>query len=49
MIGGIDHDFGMRVIDDKFRLRKWVQTAQKYLEADKDVNVEAFIIKASLQ
>ncbi|XP_047325657.1 COP9 signalosome complex subunit 4 [Impatiens glandulifera] len=47
MLGGIDLDSAMRVIDDRFRLSKCVKIASLYLEDDDAVNAEAFINKAS--
>ncbi|PSS31353.1 COP9 signalosome complex subunit like [Actinidia chinensis var. chinensis] len=47
ILGGIDLDSSMRVIDDAFRLSKCVKIASLYLEDDDAVNAEAFINKAS--
>eukprot|EP00252_Welwitschia_mirabilis_P006340 TRINITY_DN17193_c0_g2_i1.p1 TRINITY_DN17193_c0_g2~~TRINITY_DN17193_c0_g2_i1.p1 ORF type:complete len:402 (+),score=73.31 TRINITY_DN17193_c0_g2_i1:71-1276(+) len=47
MLGGIDLDSGIRMLDDTYKLEKCVQIARLYLEDDDAVNAETYIKRAS--
>lgn len=47
MLSGIDLDSGIRMLDDTYKLSKYVHIARLYLEDDDAVNAEIFIKKAS--
>ncbi|KAF9599051.1 hypothetical protein IFM89_033658 [Coptis chinensis] len=47
MLSGIDLDSGIRMMDEAYKLSKFIQIACLHLEDDDAVNAEAFINKAS--
>lgn len=46
-LAGIDLDSGMRLVDDAYKLAKYIKIAMLYLEDDDHINAEVFIIRAS--
>jgi len=48
MLAGIPLDSGIRVLDDNYKVEKYIKIAQLYLEDDEPVSAETFINRASL-
>ena len=48
MLAGIPLDSGIRVLDDNYKVEKYIKIAQLYLEDDEPVNAESSINRASL-
>mmetsp|Transcript_3318 Transcript_3318/g.5851 ORF Transcript_3318/g.5851 Transcript_3318/m.5851 type:complete len:405 (-) Transcript_3318:467-1681(-) len=48
ILSGIPLDSGIRVLEDDYKVEKYVKIAQLYLEEDEAVNAETYINRASL-
>ena len=48
MLAGIPLDSGIRVLDDNYKVEKYIKIAQLYLEDEEPVSAETFINRASL-
>jgi len=48
MLAGIPLDSGIRVLDDNYKVEKYIQISMLYLQDDESVSAETFINRASL-
>mmetsp|Transcript_1264 Transcript_1264/g.2648 ORF Transcript_1264/g.2648 Transcript_1264/m.2648 type:complete len:417 (-) Transcript_1264:160-1410(-) len=48
MLAGIPLDSGIRVLDDNYKVEKYIQIAMYYLQDEENVSAETFINRASL-
>jgi len=48
MLAGIPLDSGIRVLDDNYKVEKYIKIAMLYLQDEENVSAEAFINRASL-